>query len=202
MALLNDSWIGQYPIWQVEGNSKEVYKMKVFYRRRFGQESYLAKEKDCFRGDHFLVWKARGLAMQITSSSFGGWEGAWGRLIWADQKIPHWPINPTFLGEVETAIRLGIKSSLGTWSKWHLLEPVIFFLPFLSSSSRVKALQVEERCHVSSWSARDPSPFLNKSASPALPMQMGACFWPIGLLCPFLKCDFPVLKESLRRMCW
>lgn len=45
MTLLNDSWIGQHPIWQVEGRSKEVYKMEDFYRRRACQESYEQKKK-------------------------------------------------------------------------------------------------------------------------------------------------------------
>lgn len=38
-------------------------------------------------------------------------------LIDADQKIPDWLVNTTFLGEVEIAIRLGIKprfTDLGT----------------------------------------------------------------------------------------
>ena len=45
----------------------------------------------------------------------------------ADQKIPDWPIEATFLGEVET-VRLGIKSLNGGLASVILFGPVFFFL--------------------------------------------------------------------------
>lgn len=35
----------------------------------------------------------------------------------ADQKIHNWLVKSAFLGEVETAVKLGIKPSLVTWPK-------------------------------------------------------------------------------------
>ena len=41
---------------QVEGNSKEFYKMKDFYRKEGGARKLLAKEKDCYQQGCF-PWK-------------------------------------------------------------------------------------------------------------------------------------------------
>ena len=47
----------------------------------------------------------------MTSFSFGWWKRAYvaDYLIGADQKIPDWQVKSAFLGEVVTAIKLGIK---------------------------------------------------------------------------------------------
>ena len=46
--------------------------------------------------------------------SFGGQEGLWGRYpACANQEILVWPVEITFLGKVEAAVRLGIEYRLG-----------------------------------------------------------------------------------------
>ena len=67
--------------------------MEDFYRKKGGAREILAKEK-----------KGLFLYQDIFLTDF---------LIGADQKIPNWLIKITFLEEVETAIRSGIKSSFG-----------------------------------------------------------------------------------------
>ena len=59
--------------------------------------------------------KAEGFIMKIASSFYRGWKGPFGQitLLALDQKIPDWLMKITFLGEVQTAIRSGIKSRFG-----------------------------------------------------------------------------------------
>lgn len=67
--------MGQHPLDQAEGCSRELHKMEDFKGRRVGHESCKQKTKDCFRQDHFpLVGRAEGLTMQTTSSAFRGME--------------------------------------------------------------------------------------------------------------------------------
>lgn len=54
--------------------------------------------------------------MQITSPSFGRWTAhVTDYFTGADQKILERLVKMTFLGEIETAIRLGISFGLVTW---------------------------------------------------------------------------------------
>ena len=58
----------------------------------------------------------------------------------SEQEIPPWLIKITFLGEAETAIKIGIKywfSDVGL-AKWLHLKPVFFLFFFLTGRSSIK----------------------------------------------------------------
>ena len=94
--------------------------MEGFYGKEVGARSYWQKKrKDCFRQGHLPLGRwAGGLITEIILSSFVGKERdpVTDYLIGADQKIPdltYISVKTVFLGEAETAIRLGIKPRFG-----------------------------------------------------------------------------------------
>ena len=72
------------------------------------------KERITFRTSCLLLGEGNGRGLSHADYLF--FCGAWRRPLWQisflvlDQKIPDWSIKMTFLVEVETAIRSGIKS--------------------------------------------------------------------------------------------
>ena len=89
-------------------------KWKVFMEG--GARKLPAEEKD-FPGEAAFPWGANHGVLSDRWPHFplGGGDGPFGRLTGACWKIPDWPVEITFLGQVETALRLCIKLPLGTW---------------------------------------------------------------------------------------
>ena len=84
--------------------------MEGFYRKEGEARALLAKERMySFRQGHFpFGGTAGGVFMQITLSS-----SVPDYFIGSHQKITDWLVKTTFVGEVETAITLGIKPGFG-----------------------------------------------------------------------------------------
>lgn len=84
---------------QIERTSKELYKTEDFYRQKWaGIRKLVAKEKkELFQANHFPLGKGQGSVIQITS-------------LVLIKKFQTDGFEVLFLGEAETALRLGIKS--------------------------------------------------------------------------------------------
>lgn len=94
LALFNDSWVRKHPIWQIERDSKDLYKIKGVYRQKGVWKWHASKE-----------WIISG---KITF--LGGQERSVGQnnsLEQTSQFQIHW-LKVIFLGEAETTIRLSI----------------------------------------------------------------------------------------------